>query len=581
MGSFIEVGNAPRDRLRTCHAAGMGAYVEETRGGPGPVAGVPTGTLGMAGITAYGPVPHPSNDGQGGGGPVLVTSVTEYQRTYGGLTIDGTACRLALAAQAFFANGGQRLYVQRVFVPTPDGVGTGPDGDVAAAELPAGSRRPTLRWVARWPGTAGSRIRVVTRLSGGEHHRGTRLRGGNAASHRTLDVEVQLGDRRVVFPGLGLDPGHPNHVATVLSRARPADEGSLVWLDLGPAAEEHAHGGLTPGQLLSALLSPGEQGVQLSGGSDGGELRPSALTGTAGDPDTSSPATGLAALAEVDDVAIVAVPDSTSFPDVDSVAEVVDALIAHCERDRYRFAVIDPPQTSDIAEVRAFRSRFDTSFAAMYHPWLQVADPTESTDPSAPGQPPATLAVPPSGAVAGILARSDRERGVHVAPANQEVRDIVGLATTLTAAEQGALGPEGVNVLRTVQGRGHLVWGARTMSSDPDWRYVSVRRLLIFLERSIDSATGWAVFEPNDEQLWHEVRRTVEDFLTSAWRTGALLGSTPEEAFFVRCDRTTMTQNDLDNGRLVCLVGVAPTRPAEFLVFRIGQWTADRTVPTP
>ena len=191
--------------------------------------------------------------------------------------------------------------------------------------------------------------------------------------------------------------------------------------------------------------------------------------------------------------------------------------------------------------------------------------------------PPTTLDVPPSGALAGIFSRSDTERGVHKAPANQVVKGIRGFVTQVTAAEQELLNPEGVNVLRFFEGRGNLVWGARTISSDPEWKYVNIRRLLIFLEHSIDKSTQWAVFEPNNERLWESIRRQLAAFLASIWRSGALMGRTPEEGFFVRCDRTTMTQNDLDNGRLVCLIGIAPLRPAEFVIFRIGQWTADHT----
>ena len=267
-------------------------------------------------------------------------------------------------------------------------------------------------------------------------------------------------------------------------------------------------------------------------------------------------------------------PDSTYFQDEESATEAVGALIAHCERNRYRFAVIDPPEKRAISGVRAFRSRFDSTFAALYYPWLRISDPTRQP---AAGLPPTPLDVPPSGAVAGIFARSDSERGVHKAPANEVVHGITELVTHVTAGKQEVLNPEGVNALRFFEGRGNLVWGARTISSDPEWKYVNVRRLLIYLEHSIEKSTQWAVFESNDERLWETIRRMIEDFLTSIWRSGALMGTKREEAFFVHCDRTTRTQSDLDNGRLVCLVGVAPTRPAEFVIFRIGQWTADST----
>ena len=226
-------------------------------------------------------------------------------------------------------------------------------------------------------------------------------------------------------------------------------------------------------------------------------------------------------------------------------------------------------------EIRDFRGKFDSKYAALYHPWIEILDPTGAP---AQGAPPRRLLLPPSGFVAGIYARSDIERGVHKAPANEVVRGLTRFEANINKARQDVLNPEGINALRFFEGRGNRVWGARTMSSDPEWKYVNVRRLFIYIEHSIDKGTQWAVFEPNNERLWANIRQTVEDFLLVLWRDGALLGDKPEQAYFVRCDRTTMTQNDLDNGRLICLIGVAPVKPAEFVIFRIGQWTADAKV---
>jgi phage tail sheath protein FI len=214
------------------------------------------------------------------------------------------------------------------------------------------------------------------------------------------------------------------------------------------------------------------------------------------------------------------------------------------------------------------RAQFDSSYAALYYPWVRVLDPLT-------GQP---IFVPPSGFVAGIYARNDIERGVHKAPANKVVRLALGFERLLNKAQQEVLNPEGINCFRFFEGRGNRLWGARTISSDPEWKYVNVRRYFAYLEHSIDKGTQWAVFEPNGDPLWANVRRTIEDFLLNEWQGGALLGDKPEKAFFVRCDRSTMTQNDLDNGRLICLIGVAPLKPTEFVIFRIGQWTADRKV---
>ena len=326
---------------------------------------------------------------------------------------------------------------------------------------------------------------------------------------------------------------------------------------------------------MEALVKDKVVPLLLSGGGDGEEFSPDALQGRESDPDDAKKAaTGLAALDEVDDIAIVAAPDIAVLPDA-SRKTAVDKVISHCTLNRYRIGIIDPPdEDTSISGIRDFRSQFDTEYAALYYPWVDVLDPTAKND---PGAPPVTVALPPSGFAAGIYARSDVERGVHKAPANEVMLGMSRFRTNVTFDRQAVLNPEGINALRFFPGRSNRVWGARTMSSDPEWKYVNVRRLFIYLEHSIDKSTQWAVFEPNNEQLWANIRQTIEDFLTVVWKTGALMGIKPEEAFFVRCDRTTMTQNDLDNGRLICLIGVAPTYPAEFVIFRIGQWTADHT----
>jgi len=190
---------------------------------------------------------------------------------------------------------------------------------------------------------------------------------------------------------------------------------------------------------------------------------------------------------------------------------------------------------------------------------------------------PKEIALPPSGFVAGIYARNDNDpqHGVHKAPANEVVTGALRFELDINFSQQEQLNPLGINCLRYLSGRGYRLWGARLASSDPEWKYVSDRRYFNYLEASIDRGTQWAVFELNGERLWANVRQTISDFLYNEWRNGALLGANAEEAFFVRCDRSTMTQNDLDNGRLICLIGVAPTYPAEFVIFRIGQFTAD------
>jgi uncharacterized protein len=270
---------------------------------------------------------------------------------------------------------------------------------------------------------------------------------------------------------------------------------------------------------------------------------------------------GLFALKNIEEISIVAIPGRTS-------QMVQQELITHCELMRYRFAVLDSRERDGVAEVQTQRGLYDTKYAALYYPWLRIVDPFPD-NPRVPG----VVEIPPSGHVIGIYARSDIERGVHKAPANEVIRGIADLEFKLTKEEQDILNPRNIDVLRDFRdhNRGIRVWGARTLSSDPDWKYVNVRRLFIFVEHSIDNGTQWVVFEPNSEPLWERVRRAVSSFLNQVWRDGGLMGKTKEEAYFVKVDRTTMTQNDIDNGRLIVLVGIAPVKPAEFVIFRIGQ----------
>jgi hypothetical protein len=274
-------------------------------------------------------------------------------------------------------------------------------------------------------------------------------------------------------------------------------------------------------------------------------------------------------LEQVPEPAIVASPGATFGYDQDPQHDPeakVQALLDHAARMKNRFAVIDCGNLQSEAAVTAMRASFDSAFGALYYPWVRVVDPNSGRD----------IHVPPSGFVAGIYARVDLTRGVWKAPANETVFLATALEREIPRSEQVQLNTSHVNCLRTLPGKGVVVVGARTLSSDSEWKYVNVRRLVLFLESSIERGLQWVVFEPNGDRLWEHVRRTVEDFLFSQWNAGALAGSTPAEAYFVRCDRTTMTQNDLDNGRLVCLIGVATVRAAEFVIFRIGQWTADK-----
>jgi phage tail sheath protein FI len=268
--------------------------------------------------------------------------------------------------------------------------------------------------------------------------------------------------------------------------------------------------------------------------------------------------TGIQALEDIDEISICLAPSVWSLT-------VRNALVQHCETLKDRFAIVDSRDGLSIEGIREFREPIDTKYAALYYPWIEVRDPSVRRN----------VWVAPSAHMAGIYARVDVERGVHKAPANEVIRGITRIAQDVTKREQDMLNPRGINALRAFPNRGNRVWGARVLTSDSAWRYIPVRRLFIFVEESIDEGTQWVVFEPNDEPLWARVRQSISNFLIGVWRSGALEGAKPDEAFFVKCDRTTMTQDDIDNGRLICLIGIAPVKPAEFVIFRIQQKTRE------
>jgi phage tail sheath protein FI len=270
-------------------------------------------------------------------------------------------------------------------------------------------------------------------------------------------------------------------------------------------------------------------------------------------------AAALQALPEAAGISVIAAPGYSARA---AAAEIQQALIEHVgQPERFRFAVLDARPAATIDEVLAARSSINSSYAAMYYPWVTTQN---------------SVQLPPSGFVCGILARVDTARGVWRAPANETVTGAVDLQAAIDTHGQERLSAQGINSIRSFPSRGILLWGARTTSEDPLWKYVNVRRYFIYLEQSIYAGLQWVVFEPNGEPLWAGVRQTITNFLLNNWRSGALMGTKPEEAFYVRCDRSTMTQNDIDNGRTIAEIGVAPVRPAEFVIIRIGLWTASR-----
>jgi phage tail sheath protein FI len=321
----------------------------------------------------------------------------------------------------------------------------------------------------------------------------------------------------------------------------------LVWVQPPPAVSEDY-------TLTHQPTTTGGFAVPLTGGADGLPTSDDDWLGVDNGPGQRS---GIESLQDLSDASLILAPGKTT-------AAVQLALIAQCELLRYRFAILDgesDPAGGSLTSILTHRNLYDTSYAAYYQPWVTV---------TLDGQ---TRNLPPSGFLAGIYARVDDTRGVWKAPANEPVLTVTGLKTLFTTGEQDLLNPRGVNLIRQFDLGGIRVWGARTLSSDPDVKYINVRRTLIFLEASLDQGTQWVVFEPNSPDTWTRVTDSVSAFLLTQWRAGALLGRQPEQAFFVRCDETTMTADDILNGRLICQIGVAIVRPAEFVIFRIQQIT--------
>ena len=397
------------------------------------------------------------------------------------------------------------------------------------------------------------------------------LQEGDAVVSQEFSLIVELldADGKVatdeVFDRLAVDPAHPRYAPRIIggfdrASGQAASAGLSDLIRLSDLTMDDT--GVDLGTAAAQRLSAPFDGVSrlLEGGNDDlAGVNP--LTYVGEDAEDVADRTGIQALTGVDDISIVAVPGQD--------AQVVqNAMLTHCERMRYRIAVLDSAANARMADVQAQRQQYDSTRGALYYPWLIIADRF--------GRPGDRLAIPPSGHVCGAFARTDNERGVHKAPANVVVRSILDLQAIVTTGEQEILNPRGINVIRDFSnlGRATRIWGARTVSSDPEWVYVPVRRLFLFIEKSIERGTQYAVFEPNSPALWASISRSLTNFLTAVWRDGALMGNKPEEAFFIEVGPTTMSQQDIDEGRLIVRVGIAPVKPAEFVIFRIYQKTA-------
>ena len=552
-----------------------GVYVEEYDNSPRSIEGVGTSTAGFVGLAEKGPSV---------GAPSLVTSFKSFTKQFGGFLSEfthGEYRYLANSVEQFFANGGTRCYVSRV-VPA----------DARAARKTAGILTAEAANEGKW----GNRIQIsfntVTKKKmqlvseSGEGYIAKSVDGfregdlvvvngeynkiksifdkaivfeqpftgevvDNSLIPKTVaylvnvDVSIRYNDDAENYTELSFNISAPNYIGTKLAASE------IAKVTVAPMTEI--------GNPVEAILGEGQTSgmITLDGGNDGSMSRVNAGT-FIGEDAGPGKRSGIQAFQENDVVSMMAVPGIT-------IPEVVVALVGHCETSKNRVAVLDMPK--DMAKTQDlinYRSMIDSTYAAMYHPWIQVFDRSSGK----------ADFVPPSGAVLGVYSRTDINRGVHKAPANETIF-CSGLKTNYTKNEQDILNPEGINLIRSFPGQGIRIWGARTASSNSAFKYINIRRLFIYVEESIKANTNWVVFEPNDATLWQRVSMTVSSFLDSMWRTGMLAGSSSSEAYFVEIGPSTMSRDDIMSGRLICNIGIAPSRPAEFVIFRVTQHTAE------
>ena len=546
--------------------------------------GVGTSTAGFIGMAEKGAVV---------GTPEYITSFAEYTRKFGGYlseAVYGKNRFLPYAVEQFFANGGTRCYIMRVApedakaaqavmssvvmtAKNPGKWGNGIRVVVSTAskgktqvmetveDVVSASKIHTLKNASVFE--AGDVVALVENGKVVDYNRISKVQDNTVTFEKEFDqdivdanlvpkkviascevnLEISCGDQVETYENVSLNISSSAYIENRLAKS------DLVNITTTPID------GICPPMLALAGDASAEKAIfALSGGFDGTtkDVPDSVYLGGG---DAPGHRTGLAAFEEITNVSIMAIPGITS-------AAVQLALVAHCQNLASRFAVLDMPyEMVKPQDLLAHREIIDSDYAAMYHPWIQVYDNGAKK----------AAYIPPSGAVCGIYARSDAARGVHKAPANEVVNNAMGLSCLYNKGEQDLLNPAGVNLIRALPGQGIRVWGGRTCSSNSLWKYVNVRRLFIYLEETIKAQTNWAVFEPNDSVLWLRVQRTIASFLRDMYRAGALVGATEDEAFFVNIGPDTMTQSDILNGRLICVIGVAPSRPAEFVIFRITQ----------
>jgi len=508
-----------------------GVYVEEVDTGSKPLSAVGTAVAAFVGFTAKAPSDDP--DDPAGLKPRLVTNWSQFERLYGGF-VPGAV--LPHAVYGYFNNGGGLCYIVRVAHEEP--TGARPPLALPAAEK---ADKPALELTA----TVDDDIEVVIQPGVAPADEGV--------EGPVFDITIlHNGLQEETFSGLTLTKG-PRFAETVV-----AERSHLIGLKV-KTTDKSALPALGSYQVERAATAPVE-------------VRPQDFEGA------ETARTGIRGLVIADEVTMVAVPDLITAArredgsvDLEMWKSVQTALITHCQGEANRMAILDAPPGMDAQQVKEWRSNtamYDSKFAALYYPWIKVNNPVGTNGDR-------ILTIPPSGHMAGIWARNDDTRGVWKAPANEVILGALDVETKITHGEQSLLNPIGINCIRPF---GVRVWGARTLASDQSWRYLNVRRLFNMIETSILQGTQWVVFEPNDQALWQRVKRTINAFLMGLWRDGALFGTTPEEAFFVKCDAETNPPESIDEGKLVVEVGIAPVKPAEFVIFRLSQWQGGASV---
>jgi phage tail sheath protein FI len=522
-----------------------GVFIEEIERGPKPIEGVATSTAAFLGECERGPTR-----------PRLVTGYGEYLRLFGDVFADDKY--LPFGIKSFFDNGGRRCYIARIAGPNAVAADFDSNGYTVTANGPgaAGNRifaRFTKSTTEKPDPDSGDLVPIGFQLQVAYWSRGNPddlfdpFDSNNDDNLPRPAITEQYDD-------LSLDPESPSYWKRMISDTTSA----LVKLSVDDANATQPG----EGDVISGFLTDGADGDDATVAQFRGDRN------DAGDP-ISDPneLRGLAAL-DLDayrDVMIVHAPGIGNGDDPSR--SIQDAIKTHCERNRFRFAVLDAARGQNVMSGPTLnpRNAIDSQHAAFYYPWYYTPHPRTGVK---------TL-VPPGAAACGIYALTDNTRGVWKAPANVPVAGAIDLEFDIDTGRQEVLNPRGVNCIRRFPGRGIRMWGARTLSSDPLWKYVSVRRLFIFLEASIYNSTQWVVFEPNDQKLWARVKQTITLFLRTQWREGALFGAKEEEAFSVVVGRDTMTEDDILNGRLIVEIGVAPVRPAEFVIFRVFQKTQE------